>query len=41
MLFGLLESLRAQEKIGSIEWVAGEFETAWRHADVPIGIEQL
>lgn len=41
MLFGLLESLKAQNKVAATEWIAGEFEKAWQHADVPIRIDDL
>jgi tetratricopeptide (TPR) repeat protein len=40
-LFGLLESLRAQHKDIEAEWVRGEFEAAWRKADVSLRIEDF
>jgi hypothetical protein len=33
MLFGLLESLKAQKNLQGAEWVSREFQAAWRHAD--------
>lgn len=41
MLFGLLESLKAQKKAQAVPWVTREFETAWQRAEVPIRIEEL
>lgn len=41
MLFGLLESLRAQNKTVGVEWVAKEFETAWGRAEAPLRIAEL
>ena len=40
-LFGLLESLRAQQKDVQVEWVRAEFEAAWRKADVQLRIEDF
>ena len=40
-LFGLLESLKAQHKESQAEWVRGEFEAAWRKADVLLRIEDF
>ncbi len=40
-LLGLLECLRAQGKAADAEWVRGQFETAWRNADVQLRIEDL
>jgi tetratricopeptide (TPR) repeat protein len=40
-LFGLLESLRAQHKDIQAEWVRGEFEAAWRKADVSLRTEDF
>lgn len=37
-LFGLLESLKAQQKDAEAAWVRGEFEKAWRKADVALKI---
>jgi len=39
-LFGLLESLKAQKKPGT-EWVAREFEAAWKNADHALKAEDL
>ena len=41
MLFGLLESLKAQDKIDAIAWVQREFEAAWKGADVDLRIGDL
>ena len=41
MLFGLLESLKAQGKIDAIAWVQREFEAAWKGADVELRIGDL
>ncbi len=41
MLFGLLEALKAQQKIESTPWVEREFQTAWKGADVPLRLEDL
>jgi tetratricopeptide (TPR) repeat protein len=41
MLFGLLESLKAQQKAQAAEWVSREFETAWQRAEVPVHIDEL
>jgi tetratricopeptide (TPR) repeat protein len=41
MLFGLLESLKAQGKSEAIAWVRREFEAAWKGADVQLRIEDL
>jgi tetratricopeptide (TPR) repeat protein len=40
-LFGLLKSLEAQKKSSNAEEVRGEFEAAWKNADVPIEIGDL
>jgi tetratricopeptide (TPR) repeat protein len=40
-LFGLLKSLEAQKKSSNVEEVRGEFEAAWKNADVPIEIGDL
>lgn len=40
-LFGLLKALEAQKKYANIEEVRAEFEAAWKHADVPLEIEDL
>ncbi len=41
MLFGLLESLKAQEKKDAASMVAKELEAAWKRADVRLRIEDL
>jgi hypothetical protein len=41
MLFGLLESLKAQRKTDAIAWVQREFEAAWKGADVELRIGDL
>jgi tetratricopeptide (TPR) repeat protein len=41
MLFGLLESLKAQHKNDAIAWVQREFEAAWKGADVELRIADL
>lgn len=41
MLFGLMESLRAQHKADQAEWVRKEFDAAWAKADVKLKIEEL
>ncbi len=41
MLFGLLESLKAQHKSDAIAWVQREYETAWKGADLKLRIEDL
>jgi tetratricopeptide (TPR) repeat protein len=41
MLFGLLESLKAQKNLQGAEWVSREFQAAWRHADAAISIDEL
>jgi hypothetical protein len=41
MLFGLLQSLRAQDKTGAAEAVQREFEAAWAKADVQLRVEDL
>ncbi len=40
-LFGLLESLRAQNKTVAAQFVQREFETAWKNADIKLLIENL
>jgi tetratricopeptide (TPR) repeat protein len=37
-LFGLMESLKAQNKTYEAGWVGREFERAWKHAEVPLRI---
>ena len=41
MLFGLMESLKAQQKIDEAAWVRKEFEAAWAKADIRLKIEEL
>ena len=41
MLFGLMESLRAQGKTDDAEWVGKEFEAAWSRADIKLRLEDL
>jgi len=41
MLFGLLESLKAQRKSDAVAWVQREFEAAWKGADVELRIADL
>ena len=40
-LFGLLQSLNAQNKKVGAEWVRQAFESAWKNADVELHIEDL
>jgi tetratricopeptide (TPR) repeat protein len=40
-LFGLMESLKAQDKKQGAAFVQREFETAWKNADVKLRIEDL
>jgi len=41
MLFGLMESLRAQGKNQDADWVKREFDAAWARADVTLSVEDL
>ena len=41
MLFGLMESLRAQGKNEDADWVKREFDAAWSKADIQLKIEDL
>jgi len=41
MLFGLLESLKAQHKTEAAAWVESEFEQAWSKATLTLRIEDL
>ena len=41
MLFGLLESLKAQKKSDAAAWVQREWEAAWKGADLKLRIEDL
>ena len=41
MLFGLLESLKAQHKTDAAAWVEREFQAAWKGADLKLRIADL
>jgi hypothetical protein len=41
MLFGLMESLKAQNKTEDAAWVEREFQAAWSKADVKLKLEDL
>jgi hypothetical protein len=41
MLFGLLESLKAQNKAEAAAWVDREFQAAWKGADVQLRLKDL
>ena len=41
MLYGLLQSLKAQGKTQAAELVAKEYQEAWKRADVPLRIDDL
>ena len=41
MLFGLMESLRAQGKNQDADWVKREFDAAWAKADVTLRVADL
>jgi hypothetical protein len=41
MLFGLLESLKAQHKDEAAVWVNQQFGVAWKEADLKLKIEDL
>jgi tetratricopeptide (TPR) repeat protein len=41
MLFGLMESLKAQKKTSAAESVQREFESAWKRADVTLSVAGL
>jgi hypothetical protein len=41
ILFGLLESLKAQKKTGLTGWVQREFDTAWKSADIQLHLKDL
>jgi hypothetical protein len=40
-LFGLLESLKAQNRKVDVEWVQQAFEAAWKNAEVELRVEDL
>ncbi|HYL34466.1 MAG TPA: hypothetical protein VEV17_00990 [Bryobacteraceae bacterium] len=41
LLFGLLESLKAQHKTDAIPWVQREFDAAWKGADIELHVKDL
>jgi hypothetical protein len=41
MLFGLIESLKAQSKTDEVRWVQKEFNSAWAKADVTPSVNEL
>ena len=41
MLFGLMESLKAQKKSEAAAWVQKEFDSAWKSADLKLAIKDL
>jgi hypothetical protein len=41
MLFGLLESLKAQRKTETAAWVQQEYDQAWKGADLKLRVELL
>jgi tetratricopeptide (TPR) repeat protein len=41
ILFGLIESLKAQRKSDAIRWVQREFEAAWKGADLELRVGDL
>src|SRR5215469_2611980 len=41
MLFGLLESLKAQHKTEDAAWVQREFDGAWKRADITLRLKDL
>ena len=41
MLFGLLESLKAQRKADAVRWVQKEFDAAWKGADIELRLKDL
>ena len=41
LLFGLLESLKAQKKSDAAAWVEREFQTAWKGADLKLSLKDL
>lgn len=41
MLFGLRESLKAQQKTDAAAWVEREFQRAWKNADVELRLKDL
>jgi Flp pilus assembly protein TadD len=41
MVFGLLESLKAQQKTDAAAWVQREYEAAWKGADIKLRLEDF
>jgi hypothetical protein len=41
ILFGLLESLKAQRKSDAVRWVEREFNAAWKGADLELRLKDL
>jgi hypothetical protein len=41
MLFGLMESLKAEGKTEQAEWVRKEYEAAWAKADIRLSIAEM
>ena len=41
MLFGLLESLKAQHKTEAAAWVEREYQSAWKGADIQLRLSDL
>ncbi|HMD47612.1 MAG TPA: hypothetical protein VKG79_00885 [Bryobacteraceae bacterium] len=41
MLFGLLESLKAQKKTEAARWAQGELNSAWKTADIQLRVKDL
>jgi len=41
LLFGLLESLKAQKKTEDARWVEREFDTVWKGADIQLRVKDL
>ena len=40
-LFGMWQSLLAQNKTSDAGWVKQQFDAAWQHADAPLRLEDL
>ena len=40
-LFGLMQSLKAQQKDADAAWVQKQFEAAWKNADTPLELSDL
>jgi len=41
MLFGLMESLKAQKRDTEVSWVQREFDTVWKGADQQLRLQDL